>query len=70
MKKSIMILISLLISIVVTIVTFEAMSWYHLGDAITRSVLIRLIAFFFSIFGILICICALLIKKGKTKKEY
>lgn len=70
MKKSIMVLISFVISIMITIVTFEAMSWYHFGDDITRIVLIRMLAYFCALFGISICICALLIKKSKTKKEY
>ncbi len=37
----------ILLSLLVTLITFETMSWYHFGDNPTKVVLIRLIIFFF-----------------------
>ncbi len=60
MKKIIILTITLLI----TLITFELMSWYHIGDIPTKLVLIRLIIFFTVIFITLL----LVYKKFLTKK--
>lgn len=65
MKKAITVLVILLVSALITFVFFEAMSWYHFGDIPTKTVLIRLIAFFCVIAGLLIGITALVIRKKK-----
>ena len=66
MKRIIMIISALLISAIITFVFFEAMSWYHFGDIPTKVVLIRLIAFFCVLSGILISVVALITKKNKN----
>ena len=63
MKKSIMYFIAVIVSVIVTLVFFELMSWYHFGDVPTKVVLVRLIAFFCSISGMLISIVELINKK-------
>lgn len=67
MRKILTILIPLLVSVLITFVFFEAMSWYHFGDIPTKVVLIRLIAFFCILSGILISIVILITKKRKRK---
>ena len=66
MKKSIMILIALLMSALITFIIFEVMSWYHFGDVPTKIVLIRLIAFFCVLVGIFISIISFITKKIKN----
>ncbi|MDD2495195.1 MAG: hypothetical protein GX682_00735 [Clostridiaceae bacterium] len=63
MKKSIMYFIAVIVSVIVTLVFFELMSWYHFGDIPTKVVLVRLIAFFCIVSGMLISIVALINKK-------
>ena len=46
MKKNILYFIAVVLSLLITFVFFELMSWYHFGDIPTKVVLVRLIAFF------------------------
>ena len=68
MKKSIMYFIAVIVSVIVTLVFFELMSWYHFGDIPTKVVLVRLIAFFCIVSGMLISIVALINKKKDKSK--
>lgn len=63
MKKSIMYFIAVIVSVIVTLVFFELMSWYHFGDIPTKIVLVRLIAFFCIVLGMLISIVVIINKK-------
>ncbi len=65
MKRTILIIIAILLSAVITFVFFEAMSWYHFGDTPTKTVLIRLIGFFLALSGISIGTIALITKNKK-----
>ena len=65
MKKSILYVIGIIVSLIITFLLFESMSWYHFGDIPTKIVLIRLIGFFCALVGISISIIALIIKKRK-----
>lgn len=64
MKKNILYFIAVIISLVITFTFFELMSWYHFGDIPTKVVLVRLIAFFLIVTGLLISIVAF-IKRNK-----
>lgn len=60
------IVLSLILAIIVTLFTFESLSWYHFGDVPTKVVLFRLIIFCFGMFVItyfVIKIVKLLIRK-------
>lgn len=46
MKKFVTYLGTIIISLIVTFVTFETLSWYHFGDIPTTVVSVRLIIFF------------------------
>lgn len=46
MKKFVAHLGTIIISLIVTFVTFETLSWYHFGDIPTTVVSVRLIIFF------------------------
>lgn len=46
MKKFVAYLGTIIISLIVTFVTFETLSWYHFGDIPTTVVSVRLIIFF------------------------
>ena len=46
MKKFVTHLGAIIISLIVTFVTFETLSWYHFGDIPTTVVSVRLIIFF------------------------
>ena len=46
MKKFVTHLGTIIISLIVTFVTFETLSWYHFGDTPTTVVSVRLIIFF------------------------
>lgn len=46
MKKFVTLLGTIIISLIVTFVTFETLSWYHFGDIPTTVVSVRLIIFF------------------------
>lgn len=63
MKKSIKYFVAIILSVIITFVFFELMSWYHFGDIPTKVVLIRLIAFFCIILGMLISIVSFINKK-------
>ena len=63
MKKNILYFIAVVLSLLITFVFFELMSWYHFGDIPTKIVLVRLIAFFLVVAGLLISIVAFINKK-------
>ena len=63
MKKNILYFIAVVSSLLITFVFFELMSWYHFGDIPTKVVLVRLIAFFLVVAGLLISIVAFINKK-------
>ncbi len=63
MKKNILYFIAVVSSLLITFVFFELMSWYHFGDVPTKVVLVRLIAFFLVVAGLLISIVAFINKK-------
>ncbi len=63
MKKNILYFIAVVLSLLITFVFFELMSWYHFGDIPTKVVLFRLIAFFLVVAGLLISIVAFINKK-------
>lgn len=63
MKKNILYFIAVVLSLLITFVFFELMSWYHFEDIPTKVVLVRLIAFFLVVAGLLISIVAFINKK-------
>ena len=63
MKKNILYFIAVVLSLLITFVFFELMSWYHFGDIPTKVVLVRLIAFFLVVAGLLVSIVAFINKK-------
>lgn len=63
MKKNILYFIAVVLSLLITFVFFELMSWYHFGDIPTKVVLVRLIAFFLVVAGLLISIVTFINKK-------
>lgn len=63
MKKNILYFIAVVLSLLITFVFFELMSWYHFGDIPTKVVLVRLITFFLVVAGLLISIVAFINKK-------
>ena len=63
MEKNILYFIAVVLSLLITFVFFELMSWYHFGDIPTKVVLVRLIAFFLVVAGLLISIVAFINKK-------
>ena len=67
MKKNILYFIAVVLSLLITFVFFELMSWYHFGDIPTKVVLVRLIAFFLVVAGLLISIVAFINKKKIIK---
>lgn len=64
MKKILIGLAIVLVSLIITFVTFESLSWYHFGDIPTKVVLIRLIFFFVFIASII----TIIVKKVKESK--
>jgi len=66
MKNLIIKILLILLSLVITFITFESLSWYHFGDIPTRVVRLRLVIFFIIVLIILIGIYNL-INKLKTK---
>ena len=64
MKKFVAYLGTIIISLIVTFVTFETLSWYHFGDIPTTVVSVRLIIFFCAIVFLFIALFTL-IKKFK-----
>ena len=65
MKKNILYFIAVVLSLLITFVFFELMSWYHFGDIPTKVVLVRLIAFFLVVAGLLISIVAFINKNAR-----
>ena len=63
MKKNILYFIAVVLSLLITFVFFELMSWYHFGDIPTKVVLVRLIVFFLVVAVLLISIVAFINKK-------
>ena len=63
MKKNILYFIAVVLSLLITFVFFELMSWYHFGDIRTKVVLVRLIVFFLVVAGLLISIVSFINKK-------
>ena len=63
MKKNILYFIAVVLSLLITFVLFELMSWYHFGDIPTKVILVRLISFFLVVAGLLISIVAFINKK-------
>ena len=63
MKKNILYFIAVVLSLLITFVFFELMSWSHFGDIPTKVVLVRLIAFFLVVAELLISIVAFINKK-------
>ena len=63
MKKNILYFIAVVLSLLITFVFFELMIWYHFGYIPTKVVLVRLIAFFLVVAGLLISIVAFINKK-------
>lgn len=54
-----------ILSLIITFVTFELMSWYHFGDIPTKVVALRLIVFFILVIALLTGIVILVKKKKK-----
>ena len=51
MNKFIKILIVLVVATIITFLTFEGLSWYHLGDTPTVVVIVRLFLFYSAVVG-------------------
>ena len=68
MKKALSIIIPVLLSLIITFVLFEAMSWYHFGDIPTARVVFRLLGFFCALSGLSISAVAFIQNKKNTKK--
>lgn len=64
MKKIITGIIICLISLAITLATFETFNWYHFGDIPTEVVLFRLIGFFI-IVNIILTGTIIVFKKSK-----
>ena len=65
MKKLLIILGTIILSLIVTFIIFEMMSWYHFGDVPTKLVLIRLIACFCILEGLQMSIFSFINRKNK-----
>lgn len=65
MKKWIWYVVGIIISLIITFILFELMSWYHFGDIPTRVVTVRLISCFLLLTGISVSIIAFIYKKRK-----
>lgn len=65
MKKALITIGIVILSLLITFITFEALSWYHFGDIPTQVVLIRLIIFFIIVWAVL---CGLIILIKNLKK--
>lgn len=65
MKKASIVFITLVATGLLTLILFDAMSWYHIGDIPTKVVLIRLIGFYCVLSGITLSTIVLIIKKKK-----
>ena len=67
MKRFLILFATVILSLLITFITFENLSWYHFGDIPTKVVFIRLIIFFCVteclIFGIFALIKNKLLKK-------
>lgn len=63
-KKTLLVIGIMVLSLLITFLLFEIMSWYDFGSPITRVVLFRIIICFVIIFIILLGLM-LLVKKNK-----
>ena len=68
-KKFFVFLITIVLSLIMTFVFFEQLSWYHFGDTPTDSVLYRLIIFFIIIAMAIFSVIYLLTKIGQRKNR-
>ena len=68
MKKALNIIITVIISLVLTFLVSYIAGWYHFGDEITRSVVMRLTGFFFVIEGLALCAYTFISTKKKNNK--
>ncbi len=59
MKKLVFVIGSVLLSLAITFITFEMLSWYHFGDIPTNVVFVRLVTFFSIVEGLCLAIYAL-----------
>lgn len=66
MKKTLPVIVLIILSLLITFFLFEIMSWYDFGSPITRVVLFRMIICFVIIFIILLGLM-LLVRKIKNK---
>lgn len=65
MKKFLIYVGTVILSIAVVLFIFDMLSWYHFGDIPTRVVLIRMIICFCAIEGLLNCIIAFINKRKR-----
>ena len=59
-KRLILIILSVILSLIITFVLFEALSWYHFGDVPTVRVVFRLLGFFCALEGLSLGIISLI----------
>ena len=67
MKKILGWCLTLLLALVITLVVFEAFSWYHFGDVPTMAVVLRL-SIAYIIFAFIIREIQMLVIKMKNRK--
>ena len=66
MKKILLVVVDIVLSLLITFFIFEIMSWYDFGSSITSVVLFRIVICFVIIFIILFGLM-LLVKKQRNK---
>lgn len=66
MKKILLVVVDIILSLLITFFIFEIMSWYDFGSPITSVVLFRIVICFVIIFIILLGLM-LLVKKQRNK---
>jgi hypothetical protein len=66
MKKALSIIIPVLVSIIITFVLFEALSWYHFGDVPTTRVVFRLLGCALALSGLSISVVAFIQSRKKN----
>lgn len=66
MKKVLIGIIICILSLIITFITFENLSWYHFGDIPTRVVLFRLIIFFIIV---VVIITGIILVINKLRKK-
>ncbi len=64
MKRFLKTIIILTLSLLITFITFDSLSWYNFGDIPTKVVAFRLILFF-TVTAVILTITALIFKKPK-----